>query len=259
MNTNKENNVEIFVFDVDWNISKMNKTEIPYAIKEANWQLARALTYPMESIELKKDPDNVFYDNYEEDEKNNEYHFRNCFDEWEWWFWTWNFAKDVLESDKLPEYEKLISSIENASPILILTARWHRSDSLKKWIFDIIQTTDGLKNKCIASIKKKYGFSWNEDDIINQYLDHKCMFVAVYSPEFDDEFDPMQWTWSRKKIVVKKFIDKFIQDHKVLCVISDDEEPNIKKLELLSDELSKNEQYKNLKIDLIHTGNNSLS
>lgn len=140
------------------------------------------------------------------------------------------FIEDALKAIKYkntgPVWDKFISCLVNGSAFLIITARGHEPETIKrtvKWIIYKILTQE-QRNEMVKNLKewmvlfdKPHG-GWDDDDFIYNYLE-LCSFIGIYSSWFKREFGTDGKVASPEKykaIAIKYFVERIYKFGKML-------------------------------------------
>ncbi len=157
------------------------------------------------------------------------------------------FEKDIfdaIEQKKFaPSWNKFLEANKNASPIAIITARWHSMEELKtthrKIIHEVL--TNGQREDFLYSMKERLGqYKTSNDVLINIYLDNNfyapCSneaFLASIWKEISDSMpDRKNSAFEAFVLHIKKVFDanygqNFLSDRKIRVGFSDDSNSNI--------------------------------
>lgn len=157
------------------------------------------------------------------------------------------FEKDIfdaIEQKKFaPSWNKFLEANKNASPLAIITARWHSVEDLKMTHRKIIQEilTDDQREDFLYSMKERLGqYKTSNDTLINTYLDNNfyapCSnwaFLASIWKELSDSMpDRKNAAFEAFVVHIKKVFDthygqNFLSDRKIRVGFSDDSNSNI--------------------------------
>jgi hypothetical protein len=124
-----------------------------------------------------------------------------------------------------PSWDDFIHSLVDGRIFLIITARGHEPESLRKGVEWIIYNylTDAQREEMENNCRKFHKlFGDDPDDIIGHYLD-KCDYVGVMSDYFKETFDVPNMKISQlvgygKSMVIKRFLNRIKKSSRKLGI-----------------------------------------
>jgi hypothetical protein len=160
---------------------------------------------------------------------------------------SWNFEQDILhaitQKKFWPSWNKFIEAHRYASPIGIITARWHSVEELKNTHKKIIMEflTEGQREDLLYSMKERLGqYKISDEELIEDYLNNNyyapCSnkeYLASIGKKLSDSMSDRknaafeQFVLHTKKVFETSYGKDFLAKRKIRVGFSDDTSKNI--------------------------------